>query len=76
MKKNINKIIQVEEGKWYHFTRKDDLVCCDCCLAHKLEFKIKNDKIYIKFYRNDRATAQYRKGIKNKKTLKAIVKKL
>lgn len=69
------KFIQTEEGKWYHFTRKDDLVCCDCCLAHKLEFKIVDGKIYIKFWRDDRATASYRKGRNNRKILKNIAKK-
>jgi hypothetical protein len=68
--------IQTEEGKWYHFTRKDNLVCCDCCLSHKIRFKIVDGKIYIKFLRDDRATAGYRRNKEAQKTIKSISKKL
>jgi len=57
----MSNYIQVEEDKWYHFTRKDALVCCDCSLTHKLQFKIENGKIYIKFKVDSRATSAYRR---------------
>lgn len=68
--------IQVEEHKWYHFTREDGLICCHCSLVHNLKFKIENGKIYIKFKVNDKETALRRRGKENIKTLKKIVKNL
>ena len=64
--------IQTFEGKWYDFNRNDTLICCDCSLVHKLQFKIVNGKIFIKFKRDNRATAAYRKG----KEVKSKIKKL
>lgn len=68
--------IQVVEEKWYHFTRKDGLICCDCSLVHDLQFKIKDDKIYIKFKVNDKETALRRRGKEVKKSIRKISKKL
>lgn len=72
----MKNYIVTEEDKWYHFTRKDSLICCDCSLAHRLHFKIVKGKIYIKLTRDERATASYRKGKEAKKVLKEIVDKL
>lgn len=68
------RVIQVEEDKWYHFARKDNLVCCDCNLSHSLVFQIKNKKIYIKFKRDERATAAFRRSKLSQKTIKNLLK--
>lgn len=68
--------ISVEPNKWYYFARKDGLICCDCSLVHTMQFKIKDKKIYIKFDRDDRATAGYRRSREVKKNIKDIAKKL
>ena len=68
--------IQVEEDKWYHFTRKDGLICCHCSLVHELQLKIEDGKIYIKFKVNDKETALRRRGKEVKKSIRKISKKL
>lgn len=40
------------------------LICCDCGLTHKIDFRIKNGKIQIKIKRNNISTANARR--KNK----------
>jgi len=70
----MSKIILTEENKWYHFTRKDSLICCDCSLAHNLEFKIKDKKIYIKLKRDDRTTSALRRNKEAKKTIRGLLK--
>ena len=69
-------MIHIEDNKWVRFSKKDNLVCCDCSLAHKLEFKVINGVIYIKLTRDDISTNKYRKGKKAKQTIKDIAKAL
>lgn len=57
---------QVYEGQWTDFERHDRLQCCDCCLVHSFEWRIRNSRLQIKMLRENRSTAAYRRaqGIK------------
>ena len=69
-------ILQVKEGKWTRTYKKDKFVCCDCCLAHRVEFGLKDKKLYSRWWRDDVSTNKYRKSLKNKKVLLDIIKKI
>jgi hypothetical protein len=53
---------QVYEGEWVTWKKKDRLQCCDCLLIHDLEFRVRDKRLEIKMYRNNRSTAAYRRG--------------
>lgn len=44
--------------------RKHTMVCCDCGLAHDLEFRIKRSEFRMR--RNERSTGQVRRHMKGK----------
>lgn len=69
-------MLHIEDNKWIKFSKKDNLVCCDCCLSHSLEFKVVNGTFYIKFKRDDVSTNKYRNGKNANKTLLNIVKEI
>ena len=46
--------IELETKTWY-------LGCCGCGLAHRIDFEVKRGKVYVKLYRQNRATAQRRR---------------
>jgi len=61
------KYDQVEDGKWYSWDRKDNWEeCCDCCLTHRVEYKVAKGKIWFRCWREDKLTNAKRKrrGIK------------
>jgi hypothetical protein len=41
------------------------LGCCDCGLVHDMKFKVIGKRVYIKAKRNNRSTAQKRRGSKH-----------
>lgn len=43
--------------------RKEDykMACCDCCLVHRLRFKVKGGVLEMQAWRDNRATAQLRR---------------
>jgi hypothetical protein len=56
------KYHQQKDGEWIQLIgRKWKIRCCDCGLVHKLNFRIKNNKIHVQAFRDNRATAAYRK---------------
>lgn len=63
MKRNVQQIF---EGEWTEFNRNDRLQCCDCLLIHSLEWRVRNGKLQVKMFRENRSTAAYRReqGIK------------
>lgn len=69
-------IIQIEEDKWYPLTNNETIICCDCCLVHKIKLGKKNGKLYAKWKRDDKLTGLYRRGKEAKLTIKNIAKKL
>jgi hypothetical protein len=38
--------------------------CCDCCLIHRLDFRIVDDRVEFRTRRDDRATAAARRPFK------------
>lgn len=61
MAKETKGYVELVDGKWYHFTKTDYLICCDCNLVHKMKFKVENGKIFIKLWRDERSTSAYRR---------------
>ena len=57
--------VQMYDDKWY-LEKFDGHVCCDCLLAHDVEYKIENGRIYTQWKRNDKDTRRERRkyGIK------------
>lgn len=50
------------EGEWEQPTMKGyKMMCCDCGLVHKINFRIKNGKVQMQTYRDNRATAATRR---------------
>ena len=60
------KHVYPNDGQWIQVLRRGDkLICCDCLLVHKIEFKVMKNKIYFRAWRDNRATAQARRKFEN-----------
>ena len=56
------KTEQVYEGEWLSWARRGEtLVCCDCGLAHSLEFRLKGNRIQMRMSVDRRATREERR---------------
>lgn len=67
-RQNGDIIIIPRNERWHR------IACCDCGLVHTFRFATKkNGEIHLQVWRNNRATAQYRR---NKKSLVDVLKKL
>lgn len=58
-------------GEWVYPTRKGyKLACCDCGLVHRMDFQLlkqsKRSKILFRVFRDQRATGQVRRHMKEK----------
>ena len=62
------KYIRVEPGEWVRPVRKGyKMMCCDCGLTHKLDFKLVEGRyIELRGWRDNRATANSRRASKVK----------
>jgi len=65
------KYIYPEEGEWVKPIMKGyKMMCCDCGLVHKLDFKVirwgRGHKVLFRAYRDNRATALARRYRKDK----------
>lgn len=65
------KYLDQTAGKWIQPTRKQYRVCCcDCGLVHAIDFRLikygKGRRIQFRAYRDNRATAGVRRGMKEK----------
>ena len=56
------KVLQIIEGQWTEWNRNDRWLCCDCCLVHDVEFRIKGTHIEVRMFVNRRSTSAYRRG--------------
>ena len=68
--------IQIIDGKWYHFSRDEWIICCSCSLVHKVKFKIKDGKIYAKWKQDPKATYSFRRAKSTRKNIKELAKRL
>ena len=59
-------------GEWVHCGRFPKLACCDCGLVHQFEFDNKDGLFSYRVWRDERATANMRRG----KACKAGIKLL
>lgn len=68
----------VEPGEWIRPRRNGyRMLCCDCGLAHALDFRIVKDSagrsiILLRAYRDNRATAASRKGKRYRKVRRCL----
>ena len=64
----MSKYEQVIDDEWVQPVRKNyKFCCCDCGLVHKLNFRIYKNHIQFQAKRDNRATAQVRRKLKNEK---------
>jgi len=58
----LSKYKEQYNGEWIQPIRKGyKMMCCDCGLVHKLDFRIKKRKIQFRAFRDNRATGQARR---------------
>ena len=51
-----------EEGEWVSLVMTGyKMACCDCGLVHRLDFRIVDDRVEFRTYRDNRATGQIRR---------------
>lgn len=58
----VRNVEQVFEGVWTKWDKGDRMQCCDCLLIHDIEWRIRDKKLELRMYRNNRSTAAYRRG--------------
>jgi hypothetical protein len=62
------KYYQQTDGEWVRPTRKGyRIVCCDCGLVHRLNFRLRSRHIEFQAFRDNRATGQIRRHKKRRK---------
>lgn len=54
----------VESGIWTKCTKAFDLACCDCSLVHRIQWRIIDGILELKFRRNGPATGGLRKAMR------------
>jgi hypothetical protein len=62
---------RLKDGEWYRQPEIDRVSCCDCGLAHDVEYIIVADcrgtpQIFARAWRNNRATAALRRDMVKK----------
>lgn len=61
---------QVEEGVWEDVLMKNfRSACCDCGLIHRVNYRRKDGVLQVQVYRDERATAQIRRGMRRRGTM-------
>jgi hypothetical protein len=58
------RVEEIEGGKWYPFTSRERVICCDCGLSHDIETKRVKGRLYMRWKRNERSTAAVRRRAK------------
>jgi len=55
-----------ERDKWIRPIKTGyKMACCDCGLVHEIDFKIEDDRVWIRSRRNNRSTAMIRRYMKS-----------
>jgi len=56
---------EVQSGQWVQPVRKGyKMACCDCGLVHRVNFRLKGGRIQLQAFRDNRATGQKRRHMK------------
>ena len=58
-----DRLIHIEEGKWYRHGNHDFDQCCDCGLVHIVEYKFERGMLFERVWRDDKRTSVARKKI-------------
>ena len=59
------KYLAVQAGEWIQPIRRGyKMSCCDCGLVHVLNFRLRKGRIQLQAFRDNRATGQKRRHIK------------
>ncbi len=62
------KYYDVEENEWIQPKRSNHKdMCCDCGLVHTMDFRIVKGRVQFRTRKNNRATGQARRWMKEKK---------
>jgi len=71
--------LQIVDGVWYSAAHPGDRIhiehCCDCGLAHRIEYKIDGGRIYYRYTVDQEETDKERKRLGIVKEVKAVIKK-
>ena len=55
----------IESGEWIEPVRSGyKLVCCDCGLVHRIDFRVWKRRIQFRLFRDNRSTGQKRRWMK------------
>ena len=66
------KYDEPKSGEWQQPIRRGyKLQCCDCGLVHTFDFKVKNNRVEFRCFRNIRSTAQVRRHFKSIRVIKS-----
>lgn len=62
------KIYRAQDGEWLRPVkyRGYKLSCCDCGLAHRVDFRVRGGRIEFRAYRDMRATGQLRRWMSSR----------
>ena len=61
------KYSNLKDNEWITPLYKEfTMICCNCGLTHKVNFRIKNNRIQLRLKRNNYSTANVRKKLKQK----------
>lgn len=54
--------VQVKAGEWVQpVMRGYMMVCCDCSLVHRMNFRIKKGRVQLQAFRSDKYTRYWRR---------------
>jgi hypothetical protein len=54
-------VVDVIEGKWLPWAKKERWICCDCSLVHDVEYRTHNGQLELRMFRSNRSTAAFRR---------------
>lgn len=66
----------VPDGGRFILRRKDKLACCDCGLVHRTETRVVKGVIYMRIFRDERATAAKRRAARHRRTVGELARKM
>ncbi len=63
------------DGEWVDVTEERFCACCDCGLVHRYEHRVLDGRILRRVFRDSRATADRRRTIEVKASIKLLKKR-
>lgn len=59
-RRTLSDGVQMYEDRWY-LDKFAEHECCDCGLVHSVEYEVERGRIFTRWRRNDRKTAEVRR---------------